>query len=218
MRGFPFARRGDFVIGMSLAEVVVLLLFTAFVFNVLQSEEGGGQDPSLDVATLRAENSALRRELDELHLTLSEVRKDLAEAGDLIEELRKMVGAEKPDRWEMKRRIMALKRGWPPCREDNFLVDATVRDLKMELAFAFVDDDLRGFLKQKGLHVNPGDAVRSESEINLLLAALWAYESQTGRECRFDYRLRYVSPHDYHLGRERLEKVLYPGKLIRIGE
>lgn len=209
-------RRGDFVVGMSLAEIVLLLLFTVFVFHALEAEVGGGQDPALEVARLKEENDNLKSKLGRLERELLDEQSKLRASQKLIEELRNIVGGEGLTGDELKRRVEALKRGKPKCQDDNLLIEVVAIRGGLDVTVLLEDLELGRALAGKGFRLQRGERIQGESRIDLFLRAVLEYETQKGRDCRFDYRLIYATAEDYLLVREKFERFLYLAKRSRV--
>lgn len=209
-------RRGDLILGMSLAEVVLFLLFCFFVVEVLDREASGGQDPEALIAALREENVQLHERIAGLEKRLGELDRRLKERDLLLEELRRMTGAQGDDLPSFRRAITALKRGFPACAEDNTLVEVIARDGVLRVVVLTTGSKLAAYLADAGLAFQSGQELRSESEIDVFLRRVWSFETRRGEECRFDYRLRYRSASDYHSAREKIERYLYPERIARL--
>lgn len=214
----PDPRRSDFVLGMSLAELILLLLFAVFMAQVLRGEVLGGADPTLEIEKLREENAALRSRLASLEAKVQELERDVRAKDALIEQLRRMTGSQGSTLDDFKRALTTLKRGLPTCLENNTLVEASVKNRTMEVIILLDDAELRRFFEQHRLPLAKGMTLRENPEIDAFLAVVWRYETRKGQVCRFDYRMKYVTPEDYYLGRERLEKFFYPEKIVMVSQ
>lgn len=210
--------RNDFVLGMSLAEVILLLLFCFFLVYALERQGVGGQDAPVQIARLKEETEKLQKENKDLQLKQKELEQKLREAEGLIEQLRIMVGGKGTDLSDFKRAIIGLKRGFPTCLDENTLVEILVKNSVIHLTILVSDQTLERFLGGYGVHVKKGKTINNQTEIDVFLNILWKYENQKGKECRFDYRLRYATDQDYRLGREKFERYLYPERMVQVAQ
>ena len=207
-------RRGDFVLAMSLAEVILLLVFSLFVAHVLGKESGGGQDPTIILTVLREENEELRKRILRLETTLTELQRELKSANELIEQLRRMVGAGGPNLESFREAIVALKRrGHPKCLQENTLIGVVSTNRIVEVVILGGDEAIRE-LRENEIQLQKGQTIKGGAQIDMLLNALWQYQNRPDKKCRFDYNLTFPTPEDYHLGREKFERFLYPGKMV----
>lgn len=210
-------RRSDLVLGMSLAEVVLLLLFGFFIAEVVEREVSGGEDPNVTVAALREENARLRQNIAELEKKVEDLDTRFREREMFIKELIRMVGGTQGDDLpSIRRKIIGVKRGFPVCADQNTLVEVVARDGTLELVLLKEDATLAGHLAGKGLVLQRDQKLRSEREIDMFLQSVWEFENRTGEKCRFDYRLRYRSASDYHNARQKVERYLYPERIVQI--
>lgn len=209
-------RRSDFVLGMSLAEIILLLLFCFFVANILEREASGGQDPNLEIIRLREENARLEARVQALERTVGDLQKYLREKQLLIEQLRKMVGGEGSDIRDFQKAITALKRGLPVCAADNTLLEVLARDATLTITVLTEPSALKAHLADKGMTLKQGETIRDPGEIQALLTRVWDFQVRSSSQCRFDYRLRYATPADYYLARRKVERYLYPEKIVQL--
>jgi len=209
-------RRGDLVLGMSLAEIVLLLLFAFFIVEVAIRENLGGQDPRIAIAALQEENARLRQQLSELEKKADDLAKRLKESERLVQELAKIIGCKPEDPASCKRMVETLKRGHPACADNNTLVEVISRDGSLDLTLLTEDKDLSEYLTRSGLSVRHGQQI-APNDVDAFLRQLWDFQNRPDKTCRFDYRLKYLSDGDYKRARQRFERYMYPEKQVEIG-
>jgi len=211
---FSSSQRSEFVLGLSLAEIILLLLFGILLVDVLNSVSTGGQDPYLQIASLQEKVSKLQEENSGLKSQLAALTKELQETKDRLEQVRQMIGAAGTTEQDVATAIQNIKRGHPVCAKDNTLLQ--VRIIKGELGVQFLtrNQELDTVLAAHHLVSGPGVPI-TNAKLDSFLKTLFAYEQN--KRCRFDYRLYYFSNDDYHFAREvKFERYLYPEKMIQI--
>lgn len=199
----PF-RRQDLIIGMSLAEIFLLLLLIVWWSSRLETDAAGGA--TVENINLKAENQRLTKRVTELETALNVAQARIKEVEDILEFVRNMVQASSATKEKLedayKKRLQDAKRGFPKCREANTLIE--VRAADGEFAVVMLDD-LDRFKK--------GQSILGESALVLLLQRA----REASGQCRFDYRLTYGSKADYHDARELFEKYFYPERMVKLG-
>lgn len=199
---------------MTLAEIFLLLLLVVWWASRLESDVEGADSPSVAIANLRSENAALKKNLAELQQRVEELMDD-------NKALMQMFGVD-PEKWVRDRSgaaedaKQAIRRGRPRCEADNVLAEVAVLDGRVTMQVfsgssiaPYVPPDFRSSLTAGNL---------SGPAIEQTLAGVRAYyQDRLARnsDCRFDYRLVYLSDTDYRHGRERFEAFFYPAGLRR---
>jgi hypothetical protein len=207
------ARRSDLLIGMTLAELFLLLLFTVW-YSIFVSGPTPG-DPKI----LQIENERLTRENAKLRSDLTDCRKNL---DDLNERLR-WWREHYPDTPYLNS-IEAVKsfcadvgRGKPRCQTgaSNLLVEVLAVHKDVSLRLLTDAPQLADSLGSWGVsHVKAGTVLSRTDDIERFLQGVRGYrlnDREGPRECRFDYDLIYGDHEDYFYARERFEKFFYSG-------
>jgi hypothetical protein len=90
-------------------------------------------------------------------------------------------------------------------------LDVTARRGTLEAVYLSEDRELAAFFKESGVTVQKGQVIAEAARLDALLAAIGRYyqKREKGKECRFDYRLMYLTGDDYRLAREKIERYLY---------
>ncbi|HKY72909.1 MAG TPA: hypothetical protein VJL88_13400 [Nitrospira sp.] len=193
--------RSDWVLGLSLVQVVLLLFFAAMLLYVTQNVEVSGQEP---------QGAGLQARLDASMEKNGELEKQLGEMGLFVEELKLMVGAKAPSKEGFQEAIDSLKRGYALCqKDDNTLVEARIQNGSETLhVIGEIPSDLIVDLAK-------GDETSDLEHIVSFVQDVYEYEKD--HKCRFNYRLKYATDNDYRKGRDGYEKYFYPEKIARTG-
>lgn len=201
--------RSDWVFGLSLAQVMLLLVFAAMLIYVTQNVEGRGQERrGIDQAN--AQDTGLQVRLDQATDKNSELEKQLDEMTGLVDELKLMVGAKVPSKAGFREAIETLKRGYALCQKDeNTLIEATIQHGAENVqVIGEVPADLF-------VNLRKGDGTSDLDQIVSFIQEVYEYEKD--HKCRFNYRLKYATDNDYRKAREVYEKYFYPEKFMKLG-
>lgn len=198
--------RSGFTLGLSLVEVMLLLVFAAIMVHVTDMVEGRqpvadaphnqdlGSHARLDAAT--EQNRDLEKQLNEMTLLMNEVKL--------------MAGAKGATKDGFQEAIENLKRGYALCQKDgNTLIEASVQN---GVETVHVIADIPSELK---VSWEKGDQISDLEEIVSFLQDVYQYEKD--QSCRFNYRLKYATDNDYRKAREVFERYFYPDKMTRTG-
>jgi hypothetical protein len=202
--------RSGWVLGLSLVEVMVLLVFAALIVYVTDSVEGGGQAPHQTAGDAKNPTAGLQAGLHAATKKSQDLEKQLNDMTAFVDELKVMVGAKLSTKEGFQEAVETLKRGYALCQKNgNTLIEASVLNGDETLqVIGEVPSDLIVSLAK-------GDQTSDLEEIVSFIQDVYQYEKDHG--CRFNYRLKYATDNDYRKGREGFEKYFYPEKMIRIG-
>lgn len=221
--------KSSFAMGLSIAEVFLLLIFATFIYFGKLSESLGAPDRSLPVriaeimvrlekleyqnealATqnddLKSENDHLNDLLDEIintmNLEYSPKMKDAIKKGDS--------GAIRQFKDDLDDRLIRRVR---LCAEENTLITVRANSSGSIATIASNAEKLFKYLDKKlGESFKVGHRIDWEN-ISPFLKAVFQYETQ--ENCRYFYNLEWERPEDFLLN-DQLEKYLYKGKSIRV--
>lgn len=203
----PWPRSGELVISMTIAEIFLLLLFTAWYATAEPPPNG---PPT--IALLKAEIAKLKEENKALNAKIAELEKRLEFA-------RQLIGARDTTPQAMGEafgdKISAAKRGSPKCVAENTIAEIQAVRGTVAVKLKIRDKDAADYFSGAGVAVRDGHILESENEINKLLGAVTKYYSSHS-ECRFDYRLIYSTPEDFHDAKLRFEWYFYPAGQERV--
>lgn len=202
--------RSDWVFGLSLVQVMLLLGFAVMIIYVTDSVEGGGQESHQVVEEPRTQDAGLQARLDAEAQKNNRLEKQLGDMTLLVDELKLMVGARVPSREAFQEAIESLKRGYALCQKDNnTLIEASIQNgVETVQVIGEIPSDLEvGLLK--------GDQTSDLDQIVSFVQDVYQYEKD--HKCRFNYRLKYGTDNDYRKAREAYEKYFYPEKITRTG-
>lgn len=202
--------RSDWVLGLSLIQVMLLLVFAVMIIYVADSVEGGGQESHQGVGETSTQHAGLQARSDaeaEKHTHLEE---QLGDMTLLVDELKLMVGAKVPSREGFQEAIESLKRGYALCQKDsNTLIEASVQNgVEAVQVIGEIPSDLDVSLLK-------GDQTSDLDQIVSFVQDVYQYEKD--HKCRFNYRLKYATDNDYRKAREAYEKYFFPEKIMRTG-
>ena len=202
--------RSGWALGLSLVEVMLLLCFAATMVYVTDS--GAGRAPETQGTLERSEDGdvGLQARLDAATEKNSHLERQVKEMSLILHELKVMVGAKAPSKEGLQEAVENLKRGYALCRKNgNTLIEASVQHGEETVAvIGEIPADLAVSFTQ-------GDQTSDLEEIVSFLQDVYQYEKD--RNCRFTYRLKYATDHDYKKGRAVFEKYFYPEKMIKTG-
>jgi cell division protein FtsB len=195
--------RSDWVLGLSLVQVILLLFFATLLIYVTENVEVRGQEPQTQEANLEARLDATTEQNNDLEKRLGEITL-------FVDELKLMVGAKVPSKEGFQEAIESLKRGYSLCqRDDNTLIEASIQNGAETLQ---VIGDIPSDLE---VNMVKGDQTSDIDEIVSFIQDVYQYEKD--HKCRFNYRLKYATDNDYRKAREGFEKYFYPEKMFRTG-
>jgi len=195
----PKPLRSDFVVGLTLAELFLLLIFVVWY-----------------------QHTALLRNQHNQEQQLSQLHTKVALLDDKLDAWRQVTGSETAGAFAARANewCRELGRGYAKCEQDNVLVDASVVKGRISMRFLTRSASLWKWLADSGrseppLHVE----ITDPSAIHTLLeevAGYYRYARIRGSKCRFDYRMTYLSKEDYYDGRELFERYFYPEAVTRL--
>lgn len=216
MRRSP-SQRNDLVIGMTLAEVFLLLLIVGWYGSRLESEGAG--------VTSGPPKPAIEEELKEKTKALKEANREIADQKmrigkleEVLDWIGRTIGYPKPIRdtgsaedalKAHEDRVKAsARRGKPACLPNrNTLVEVTVDGDTVALV-------LREALSTTSKSYAKDSRFTKTSEIEALLAAVRTYYSERvsteAGECVFDYTLAWRTDRDFRIGKKTFEAFFYP--------
>ena len=212
--------RTDLVIGMTLAELFLLILF------VVWYSHGPGAGPNWEqIAANR------QREIETLTSQLDADKGRIAELEKIEDFWRRNFGVSPPSTVEQvidalktqegQRVRTELLRGFPRCDQgDNTLLEAALQNGHTELRIrqSIGSESLQQWAYSTGVTLpSVGAALTGDEAVETFLSTLerfYSHAKAMSRPCRFDYRLRWTTDADYRIGRERLERYLYPAGIV----
>jgi hypothetical protein len=202
--------RSNWVLGLSLVQVILLLFFAVLIMYVTENVEVRGQESHKGVGETKTHDANLQARLDASTERNDELAKQLGESAQLVDELKLMVGAKSPSKEGFQEAIESLKRGYSLCqKDDNTLIEARIHNGAETLqVIGEIPSDLI-------VNLAKGDETSDLDEIISFIQDVYEYEKD--HKCRFNYRLKYVTDNDYRKAREGYEKYFYPEKLMRTG-
>lgn len=219
----------DPVLGLSLVQVVLLLVFAVLLVHVTDNGASGQQEarqsePAEPVPESVAQSAAqsggpslaeptrndpsLQAKLDEAADTNRRLEKRLNEMTGLVDDVKGMVGAKAASRDGFQEAVETLKRGYALCQKDNVLIEAIIQDGEESIrVIGDVPSDL-------DTNLSKGEFTSDLEQIVPFMQDVYQYEKD--RKCRFNYRLSYATDNDYRKARERFEKYFFPEKMVKI--
>jgi hypothetical protein len=202
--------RSGWALGLSLVEVMLLLVFAALMVNVTDNVESRGQEPPQDVVERKKLDAVLQAKLDAATEKSDVLERQLNDMTLFVNELKIIVGAKVSTKEGFHEAIENLKRGYALCQKDNnTLIEASVQNGEETLhVIGDIPSDL-------AVNLAKGDQTSDLDQIVSFIQDVYQYERE--HECRFNYRLKYATDHDYRKAREGFEKYFYPEKMIRTG-
>jgi hypothetical protein len=222
MRHQPF--RNDLIIGMTLAEIFLLLLIVGWYGSRLESE-AATREPSTPTEILQKRlddaNKALQRAEEEkkaLESTIGNLK-------SILDWLGERLGAPQPvhdtpsaisdggwpQYWSklLGSYTTGVKRGKPICgvtSATNVLVKIEDDDSKLTL-------NMLQPLTVDGVEFAIGQMLSEQQDIDHFVQMLQKYYSErrdSGHECVFDYTLAWRTDHDFRISKKRFDLVFYP--------
>jgi len=200
-------RASDFVIGMTLAEVFLLLLFLIWWAVAAERAAIAGTDGTISAAVLAQQVAELTTQNKRLNERVEKLQTDL-------EALRVMYGAASTSPDDIIKgvqiRVRDARRGAPRCVEDsNTLIEADVVDGITTVRLALTADPTTlASLGDSAVTFRAGQELR-DNDIDRFLARVAIFYA-AHHQCRFDYALNYRTDSDYRIARTTLEQYFYP--------
>ena len=202
--------RSAWTLGVSLVEVMLLLVFAALMVYATDNVESREQEPHQSVDVPKTPDPVLQAKLDAATEENDNLERRIRNMTLFVNELKQMVGAKVSTKEGFHEAIENLKRGYALCHKDNnTLIEASVQNGEETLhVIGDIPSDLVVSLVK-------GDQTSDLDQIVSFIQDIHRYARD--HECRFNYRLKYATDHDYRKARERFERYFYPEKIIRTG-
>lgn len=202
--------RSGWALGLSLVEVMLLLVFAAMMVYVTDTVEGRGQETQQIVDEPPPVDTHLQARLDAATEKNSDLEQQLNDMTHFVNELKVMVGAKGSTKEGFQEAIESLKRGYAFCQKNgNTLIEVSEQNgVETMQVIGDIPSDLR-------VNLAKGDQTSDLDQIVPFLQDVYEYEKD--QSCRFNYRLKYATDNDYRKAREGFEKYFYPEKMIRTG-
>ncbi len=200
--------RTDLIIGMTLAETFLLLLFVVWYGHTAILR----QDPA---ARMKERLTWLEHENERLDKELKQANGQIADLKWRLDWWRQNFPAVVEGTSGEEAR-QAASRGHPKCQQNNILVHASVCYGQISMTWLTESPEFSKWLADSGRpQPTVGVTISGLGAIQSVLTGIRDYYSYTGNntgtECRFDYRLTYGSDGDYRYARQQLfERVFYP--------
>ena len=196
--------QSDWVFGLSLVQVMLLLVFAAMLISVTENGEVRGQEET------GAQGAGLQARLDAATEKSNALEKRLGDMALLVDEVKLMVGAKAPSKEAFQEAIDSVKRGYSLCqKDDNTLIEASIQNgVETVHVIGEIPSDLM-------VNLVKGDQTADLDQIVSFIQDVYDYEKD--HKCRFNYRLKYATDNDYRKGRDGYEKYFYPEKIMRTG-
>lgn len=202
--------RSQWVFGLSLVQVGLLLFFAAAILYVTERVEDSGQEPQAVAAETAVQTASLQSGLDAAAARRAELERRIAELTLFMDEVKLMVGAKTASKEGFQEAIDTLKRGYALCqKDDNTLIEARIQNGAETV-------QVIGELPA-GLTVNLAKGEETSDLEQIVSFVQDVYEYEKDHKCRFNYRLKYATDNDYRKGRDGYEKYFYPEKIVRTG-
>lgn len=204
----PYRDTSELVVGMTLAEIFLFVLFVVWWSNTATTVEGGAPPtPTIDelqseIQILKGQVAQLSKENQDFKTTIEALRAMLKPSDNSF-----VAWAEALKRRDEEVATIA-RRGAPKCAEANMLVHIRAINGTVEL---ILTEDAAALAKVGSW--NPGQRLTDEAMIATLLRDINVYSR--AEACRFDYRLTYATEVDFHDAKLRFEAYLYPGGINR---
>ncbi|HEU4682885.1 MAG TPA: hypothetical protein VFS39_00095 [Nitrospira sp.] len=206
--------RSDAVYGLSLVQVMLLLVFAVLLLNSMDDVAVSAPEPPPVVAPPAVEAPAspdadLQARLEAAAQHNARLEKQLGEAASLVDHVKVMLGAKLASREGFQEAIDNLKRGYALCQKtDNTLIEASMQHgVESIRVIGEIPSDL-------DVDLSKGDETSDLDHIVTFIQDVYQYEKD--RQCRFNYRLKYATDNDYRKAREGFEKYFYPEKMMKI--
>jgi hypothetical protein len=203
-------RGTHWVFGLSLVQVMLMLVFAVVLVYVADNGEGRGQEPDQGTEETNVQGETLLSRLETAAERNNDLEKQLGAMTGLVDELTVMVGAKVPSKDGFREAIDTLKRGYSLCqKDDNTLIEARIQNgAETVQVIGEIPSDLF-------VNLAKGDETSDLDQIVSFIQDVYDYEKD--HKCRFNYRLKYTTDNDYRKAREGYEKYFYPEKLAKTG-
>ena len=197
--------RSRWSFGLSLVQVMLLLVFGAMMVYVTDRGEGRGPESQPVVERPPHDHADLQARLDAAIEKNSDLTQQLSETTLMMDGLKVMVGAKGATREEFQEAVDNLKRGYAFCdKSSNTLIEASVQNGEETVTvIGEIPSELRVSLAK-------GDQTSNLEDIVSFLQDVYQYEKD--RNCRYNYRLKYATDNDRRMAREGFGKYMYPEK------
>ena len=202
--------RSNWVFGLSLVQVLLLVFFAVAILYVTERAEVGGQELRSASDPTAAKDAGLQASLDAATAKNTELQRRVGDMTGFLDELKLMVGAKHASKEGFQEAIDTLKRGYALCqKDDNTLIEARIHNgAETVQVIGEIPSDL-------SVALTKGEQTSDLEQIVSFIQDVYEYEKD--HKCRFNYRLKYSSDNDYRKGRDGYEKYFYPEKLVKIG-
>ena len=201
--------RSNWVFGLSLVQVLLLLFFAVAILHVTERAEVGGQEPRTVSELTAGQDGGLHPGLGAATAENAQLQQRVGDMTAFLDELKLMVGAKQASKEGFQEAIDTLKRGYALCQKDNTLIEARIHNGAETVQ---VIGDI-----PPGLSVTLGKGEQTSDLEQIVSFIQDVYEYEKDHKCRFNYRLKYGTDNDYRKGRDGYEKYFYPEKLMKIG-
>ena len=201
--------RSNWVFGLSLVQVLLLLFFAVAILHVTERAEVGGQEPRPVSERTAGQDGGFHAGLDAATAENAQLQQRVGDMTAFLDELKLMVGAKQASKEGFQEAIDTLKRGYALCQKDNTLIEARIHNGAETVQ---VIGDI-----PSGLSVTLGKGEQTSDLEQIVSFIQDVYEYEKDHKCRFNYRLKYGTDNDYRKGRDGYEKYFYPEKLMKIG-
>ncbi|WP_455389291.1 hypothetical protein [Petrachloros mirabilis] len=202
--------RSGWTLGLSLVQVMLLLVFAALMVYATDNVESRGPELPENAVEPKNLDTGLQARLDAATEKGDDLERKLKAVTLFVNELKVMVGAKVSTKEGFHEAIETLKRGYALCQKDsNTLIEANVQNgVETLRVIGDIPSDLL-------VNLVKGDQTSDLDQIVSFIQDVYRYERD--HECRFNYRLKYATDNDYRKAREGFEKYFYPEKMIRTG-
>ena len=202
--------RSNWVFGLSLVQMVLLLFFVVAILYVTDRGEVGGQEPQAVSDRNAAQDPGIQAGLHAATAKNAELQRQVGEMASFLDEVKVMVGARYASKEGFQEAVDTLKRGYALCQKDqNTLIEARIHHGAETIqVIGEIPPDLSVALAK-------GEETSDLEQIVSFIQDVYEYEKD--HKCRFNYRLKYGTDNDYRKGRDGYEKYFYPEKLLKIG-
>jgi hypothetical protein len=201
----------DLVIGMTLAEVFLLLLIVGWYGSRLESDQAG-REVVTPAQVLAGERDLAVRERERQQQETEALRTRVRELEGVLDWLGQHLGVQAPLRDTASARgaldgyATGMRRGKAACDPDNVLVHVTGDRESLTVV-------LRKPFSVEGTTFAAGQQLSGPQEIERLLGAVQRYYAQrraAGPGCAFDFTLAWRTDRDYRVARKQFEPYFYP--------
>lgn len=193
--------RNDLIIGMTLAEIFLLLLIVSWYGSKLESS---AISPGDAAAELRRELALTKTELHRTQIELESEKALNRQMDSVLNWLARYVqyrgDVTNQAGWEkaIKSFETAIKRGKPVCGEPNLLIEVLVEDATQAVTLK------APFGRWKATTVLTG------ATIDEFLGQVDAFSRGQVTPCAYDYSLTWKTDTDFRIGKQRYESYFYP--------